>query len=551
MGVGGSTEIRTSRVPALVFGVYAVVAVPIIMVWLGRYHWFLRDEWEFLAGRSLSDPSSLMRPYGEHWVVVPSIFYRINWQLFGVNTYAPYQFLAVVSHVGSAAMLRVLMRRQGVQPWVATTAAAAFVLFGAGSQNIVWGFQAGMTGSIFLGLAQLVLADHDGPINRRDLGAVVLGVLAVSSSAVGVVFVGVTAAAIFLRRGWRPAAIQGGPPLAIFAVWYLWSAPFRAGGMGRPAPEVMLDWTRTGIVGTFSALGQQSWIAAGLAVLLVIGLPLAWWPLRGRTLLRAAAIPILLLGAMVGFNVITAASRGVFGAQFALQSRYLHTNAAFLLVPLAVAGDAIARAINQAAGRRVPRLSWIGTAAVLALFLLPIPGNVAAFDKTGQVFGPGYFDQQRALVIALARSPLVDQVSKDIVPIHDPYGGDKITAGWLAAGARDGLIPTGSQPSAALTAEVTVRLSVRQSIGDPLTTNCQTVERFVDLKPTKGQRYSIRTSVTIAALTDGKTVGSPVPFDVQNGYNLGVEVDGLHLRIAAVAAPPGLTAAPSFSLCAA
>jgi len=534
--------------------VAAAIAVPVIVFGLGRYHWFLRDDWDLLAGRSLTDPVSMMRPYAEHWVVLPAVLYRVNWQLFGINTYVPYQVLPVLAHVGAATMLRLLMRRHGVRPWIATAAAGTFLLFGAGSQNLVWAFQAGMTGSIFFGLAQVVVADHDGPIGRRDGAAVLLGILAMFGSAVGAVLVGVTAVAILARRGWRAALLQAAPPLTIFGIWYAWSAPYRANAMGRPSMSVIADWIGQGISGTFEAVGQQPWIAVTLGLVLVIGLPLAWWPLRGRELLRAAAIPMLLLGAMVGFNLITAASRGVFGAEFARQSRYLHTNAAFLLVPLAVAADAVARAIDRA----VPRAATnplaavrVGTILIVGLFLLPIPANIAAFDKTGQVFGPGYFDQQRALVVALARSPLVDQVSKDLVPIHDPYGGDKITAGWLAAGARDGLIPTGSPPSAALTAEVTVRLGVRQSIGDPLTTNCRTVERSIDLKPTKGQRYSIRTSVTIGALTEGKPVGSPVPFDVQNGYNLRVEVDGLHLRIASVAAAPGLPAAASFSLCAA
>ena len=60
------------------------------------------------------------------------------------------------------------MRRAGVRPWIATLTAAVFVFFGAGAENILIAFQITFVGSFVFGLAQLLLADHDGPINRRD-----------------------------------------------------------------------------------------------------------------------------------------------------------------------------------------------------------------------------------------------------------------------------------------------------------------------------------------------------------------------------------------------
>ena len=48
-----------------------------------------------------------------------------------------------------------------------------FVLFGAGAQDILWAFQITFTGALVFGLVQLLLADHDGPVDRRDwLGSV-------------------------------------------------------------------------------------------------------------------------------------------------------------------------------------------------------------------------------------------------------------------------------------------------------------------------------------------------------------------------------------------
>ena len=71
-------------------------------------------------------------------------------------------------HLVAAALLLAVMRRARVRPWIATAAASSFVLFGAGWENIVVPFQICFTGALAFGLAQLLLADHDGSIDRRD-----------------------------------------------------------------------------------------------------------------------------------------------------------------------------------------------------------------------------------------------------------------------------------------------------------------------------------------------------------------------------------------------
>jgi hypothetical protein len=63
----------------------------------------------------------LFRPHNEHWVTLPVLWYRVLWQLFGLRTYDPYQLTTVILHVVAAALLRELMRRAGVGPWIATS----------------------------------------------------------------------------------------------------------------------------------------------------------------------------------------------------------------------------------------------------------------------------------------------------------------------------------------------------------------------------------------------------------------------------------------------
>src|SRR5207237_2668558 len=92
---------------------------------------------------------------------------RALWAAVGLRSYLPYVGLAIVLHLGVAALRWLIMRRARVRPWTATVAASAFALFGAGAQDILWAFQIAFTGALLLGLVHLVLADHDGPLDVR------------------------------------------------------------------------------------------------------------------------------------------------------------------------------------------------------------------------------------------------------------------------------------------------------------------------------------------------------------------------------------------------
>lgn len=88
--------------------------------------------------------------------------------LVGLRSYAPYHVLAIGLHLKAAALLRVIMRRAGVVPWISTVPASLIAFFGTASQEILWAFQIAFSGALVLGLVQLLLADHDGSIDRRS-----------------------------------------------------------------------------------------------------------------------------------------------------------------------------------------------------------------------------------------------------------------------------------------------------------------------------------------------------------------------------------------------
>jgi hypothetical protein len=82
---------------------------------------------------------------------------------------------AQLAHVGTAVLLRMVMMRLGVRGWIATAAALAFLFFGWGRENIVFGFQVSLTGSVLCGLALFLLAEGPRSVTRRDWLALGVG----------------------------------------------------------------------------------------------------------------------------------------------------------------------------------------------------------------------------------------------------------------------------------------------------------------------------------------------------------------------------------------
>jgi len=198
------------RAPAAAFCVLAVGAFGIYL-WTGRRGWFFLDDWDFLASRSAGNLGDVLRPHNQHWVTVPFLAWRALWRVFGVRSYLPYEALSVLLHVIVAALLRVVMWRAGVGAWVATIAAGTFLFFGTGAQNILSAFQIAFTGALAFGLAQLLLADHEGPLDRRDWLGLGAGLLGLMCSGVAVAMIVAVGGVALLRRGVRVAAFHTVP----------------------------------------------------------------------------------------------------------------------------------------------------------------------------------------------------------------------------------------------------------------------------------------------------------------------------------------------------
>ena len=503
------------------FVAYLVVSWWVLVFGVGSGVWFLRDDWKFLAGRDGGDLRDVFRPHDVHPAAIPVVVFRLMFNVFGL-WFTPYLVLLVTMHLGVVVLLRVVMRRAGVGPWVASAAAGALVLFGPGEQNIQWVFQINFVGSLLFGLGQLILADHGGRFGRRDVAGMLAGVAAVMCSGIGPVMVVAVGLATLARRGWRVALAHTAPAALTYVAWVLLANP-ASYDFGRPALSVVWDWVREGQVGTVEALGHLWVVGAALAVVLVVGLlfvvsSTSWAELRGRV-----AIPGALLVCGPLLFVLTAQGRWVFGLEQARSSRYLYIGAVCLLPALAVAGDAIARRWRPA------------TAVVVVLFLVGVPGNVSAFGS-GAIVNERFFDAQRQTVLALPRTPEAEQVPRWVRPLPDPYNGEDLTIGWLLDVLDAGRLPAIDAVDPTVLARFPINLGLAQTMRPFPGGACETRSVSIVLSLEKGDRLGIHSSVNVATVVDGKKASPWVGFSPGSGQTLSVELPRLELRFAPLAA---------------
>lgn len=234
VAVGGTT----SRVPgragnlahrvranssALSLWTFAAVDVALLPIFarLARFSWFSGDEFDFLSARTAGNLGDLFRPHNEHWSTLPILTYRLLWTLVGLRSYIPYLVVGISVHLINAALLRVVMRRADVWPWLATILALTFALYGSGYFNILYPFQIGFNGALAFGLVYLLLVDNDAPLNRNDILGVAAGLASLMCSGVGVTMVLIVGIAVVLRRGVRIALLLSAPLAGCYTGWYL------------------------------------------------------------------------------------------------------------------------------------------------------------------------------------------------------------------------------------------------------------------------------------------------------------------------------------------
>jgi hypothetical protein len=524
---------RSRTIAYWTFVAFVVAAVPLLM-WIGSYRWFFGDEWSFLTNRSVTT-DGLFRPHNfQHWVSLPVLAYRGLYSVFALREYWPYQLVLILSHLGVAVLLRVIMRRVGVRPWLATVVAASFVLLGPAEDNILWAFQITFVWALLAGLAQMILADHDGPIDRRDwigLGIGFLGLMTSGQAPSLVIAVGVVC---LLRRRWA-AAVFHTVPLGIVYLLWMWledvSTVFRVDD--RPfTPHAYYVWTKNAAVGLFDALGHFALLGVLLAAVLVVGVALAWRAEGTRQFLRRAAVPSAMVVACILSMSSAAPSRFFIGDDASTAGRYIGVMAALMLPAIAVGAEEVVR--------RWPKLLL----PVLALFVLPIPLNAASFGED-PLLTPGYFTNERTAIAGLPQEDIMRRLPPWVEVNESIVGQPDMTVGWLLQASANGELP----PPVPL--DWFQRFMLPYHLGVAITSSfepvpdgmtCATFDEPVTLDPSVGEQWYFGTDAAIAGRADDGTAATPW-MSFQDETTVEIVLPDLELLVGPV------TAAQEFELC--
>ena len=522
MSIGSPARTRRERVDQwslVVFVAVVALAVPLLL-YLGRDQWFFLDEW-WLLGDGADSLDGYFESHNGHWITLTAIVYRINYELWGLHSYLPYQVPVVLVHVGSAILLRLLMRRLGVRGWIATFAALIFVFFGSGGQNLFFGFQLSVTGSLFCGLALFLLADRDGALGRRDVVALAVGLVGLTTSGVFVPMVAGVAVAVLLRRGLVAAAFYAVPPALVYGIWYL-SYGRDDSALSFSASAEAVRFVVRMLTGTFTALAGSDLggIALGFVVLVTVGV-LVGGAIKARQW-TALALPAGVLTAWAAFACLTALARASeFGAGSGESDRYIHITAALFLPLIALGAEYLAR-----------ENTLVGFLPLLPL-AVGLPGNVDALANPNP-FALG----DPNTIEALAHSEYIDDVRPDFEPlsvqIADTRVNLPITAGWLAREARGGAIPepTGDDPTRRLNAYGL--LALRQEIDDAVRRRCPRVmSRNVELTLGVGEQIVFDGRIQVM-FRDGRHRSNPFVFDSTRGRALVAELGPLNVLVGSV-----------------
>jgi hypothetical protein len=240
-------------------------------------------------------------------------------------------------HVATVLLARTLCRRHGVSPWTTTVLSALLLVFGSGWENIVFAVQLTYDLSLVCFLAAVLLVDHDGPLDRRDVVGGLLAVVAVMSSGFGPFFVAGLALVLVARRRRAAAVAVAAPAGLLWAWWWLAWGSDSVGDHGRRSATGALKYARLGLTATLNSVtGQVLFAGAAFGGMVAVacwrGMP---WGRRAVPVVLAAVTVVVFVG--IGFE------RAALGIDSATVSRYQYVGAVLLIPLLGLAVDQVAR----------------------------------------------------------------------------------------------------------------------------------------------------------------------------------------------------------------
>lgn len=383
--------------PRLVLAAVSALSTAVLLL-EARDQWFFNDDWGQWGtnrqGPTIEHPwRFFFGDHNGHWMTLNRVLFELAYRAVGLRSYLPYLMPVLVLHVAATWLVFGVARRAGVRPWLACAGAAVFAFFGSGAEVLTWADAFGFAAPLAFGTAQLLLADHDGPVDRRDLLGALLGVLGIMSGGAALTMVGVVACAAALRRRWRPLVVAVAPQSVAWIVWFLaiGHEGERTTADREHAPQMAAYFWRavSSSVESITQLGVSGLVVAALVAF-------AWWrptrfTERGRAPVAALAAGLLLFAAQ------TTVARVNLGVELAASSRYLYIGG-FLVLPL------LLLAIDDVV-ERVPRLVPVA----LVLLVWAAVANAFAIDSFARTWGPRE-QQIREAVLTVAQLDGLDAV---------------------------------------------------------------------------------------------------------------------------------------------
>ncbi len=294
-------------------GVLIYVVVRLSRLMMGVTFYF--DEWDFVQRRPVSI-ESLLRAHNGHLSALPVAVYQFFFQIFGLDSYRPYQIMILLVHLILCFVIYLTCRSRG--QIIAISAALTIALLGAGWQNIFWPFQIGMIGSAAAGLYALLLFAQES--KKRWQITICLAVSLVCSGGGVAVVAGLTGVTLLNKR-WKLLYHL----LAVVVLYLLWYLRFGESQATSTNISKIPKYVYDSALFAATGLGTTSSMLGGLLLGVLLTLLLSNFK-------KNLADPIIVgafLIALAGW-VLTALARAQYNDPGA--SRYVYIGATYLIV---------------------------------------------------------------------------------------------------------------------------------------------------------------------------------------------------------------------------
>jgi hypothetical protein len=364
-------------------------------------------------------------PHNEHWSALPVIAYRALVETVGLRTYLPYLALVLALHLVVAALVfRLVRRRAG--GLAALGVSAVVLLFGAGFENLYWGFQIGFVGATAAGLAAFEVLDEP-PNDRREVALGGLLLVGLATSGVGLFFLAAAAVEVALRAEWRRWVGLLVVPGVAYAAWFVIVG--RSGIGAHRDPFTVASALRIPefvVSGTGDALGAVLGVGPTLGLILA-GAIGVWSALSAR---RGNRLPPRFLAACAGIVIaygLIALTRAGVTVDQVHYSRYAYVTGVFAIVGLTALISPLLPGLATAPRRVRPR------AAITALlvFELAMIWNVRLLIEGRSIFVERAALTRALVAAALSPDRLLDaDLDRSLILVPSPRALERIVAAY-------------------------------------------------------------------------------------------------------------------------